>query len=60
MTPLNDVFMMPYDAVLNFDTVSEIMRQGEVGVVDRSSSTVQKPGTKSGSSIFAWEDVHRF
>ncbi|OQV26089.1 Metal transporter CNNM2 [Hypsibius exemplaris] len=28
MTPLDDVFMLPYDAVLDFDTLSEITREG--------------------------------
>ncbi|OQV20801.1 Metal transporter CNNM2 [Hypsibius exemplaris] len=27
MTPLDDVFMLPYDAVLDFDTLSEITRE---------------------------------
>ncbi|OWA52024.1 Metal transporter CNNM2 [Hypsibius exemplaris] len=42
MTPLNDVFMMTYDAVLDFDTVSEIMRQGytRVPVYDGSRTNV--------------------
>ena len=29
MTKLEDVFMLPYDAVLDFSTVSEIRKQGE-------------------------------
>jgi len=28
MTRLEDVFMLSYDAVLDFETVSEIMKQG--------------------------------
>ncbi|XP_055343236.1 LOW QUALITY PROTEIN: unextended protein-like [Paramacrobiotus metropolitanus] len=42
MTPLNEVFMISYDAMLNFDTVSEIMRQGftRVPVFDGSRTNV--------------------
>jgi len=29
MTRLEDVFMLSYDAVLDFETVSEIMKQGK-------------------------------
>ena len=29
MTPLGDVYMVHYDAILNFDTVSEMLRQGK-------------------------------
>lgn len=29
MTRMEDVFMLSYDTVLDFDTVSEIMKQGE-------------------------------
>lgn len=28
MTPISDAYMIPFDAMLNFETVSEIMRQG--------------------------------
>ena len=28
MTPLADVFMLPYDAILDFDTLAEISRAG--------------------------------
>lgn len=28
MTQIDDVFMMPYNAILNFETMSEIMKQG--------------------------------
>lgn len=28
MTHLNDVFMLPFDSVLDFTTVSEIIKQG--------------------------------
>lgn len=33
MTRLEDVFMLSYDAVLDFETVSEIMKQGILAVV---------------------------
>ena len=28
MTKLEDVYMLPYDAILDFETVSEIMKSG--------------------------------
>lgn len=30
MTKLEDVYMLPYDAILDFETVSEIMKSGIV------------------------------
>ena len=34
MTRLEDVFMLSYEAVLDFETVSEIMKQGDSLVYD--------------------------
>lgn len=36
MTKLEDVFMLPSDAVLDFDTVSEIMSQGTLFFIHKS------------------------
>ena len=32
MTRLEDVFMLSYDSLLDFETVSEIMKQGNVNI----------------------------
>lgn len=47
MTRLEDVFMLSYDAILDFETVSEIMKQGNEYCVQqffsRNSLMLQKP-----------------
>lgn len=34
MTRVEDVYMLPIDAVLDFDTVSEIMNNGKLSEID--------------------------
>ena len=35
MTPLEDVYMLPYVAILDYQTISEIMEQGQSGAAQR-------------------------
>ncbi|KAG4076902.1 hypothetical protein HA402_015889 [Bradysia odoriphaga] len=44
MTPIDDVFMLSYDAVLDFETISEIMKSGysRIPVYDGQRHNVQK------------------
>lgn len=38
MTRLEDIFMLSYDTLLDFDTVSEILKQGNCDLITRNSS----------------------
>ncbi|GAV01715.1 hypothetical protein RvY_12378 [Ramazzottius varieornatus] len=42
MTPLDDTFMLPYDAILDFDTLAEITREGytRIPVFEQTRSNV--------------------